>query len=132
MPDAPATVSESQAPQTAPAPAPSAEIQTPAPAPKSGSKTESAAKTKAAKKAEPAATSREAAASGTGHVRLNVLPWGEVYVNDRKFGVAPPLRDIALKPGTHRVEIRNPGFASYVQIIDLEVGEEIKIVHRFR
>jgi len=132
IPDAPATVSESQALQTAPAPAPAAEIQTTAPAPKSGSKTESAAKTKAAKKAEPAATSREAAASGTGHVRLNVLPWGEVYVNDRKFGVAPPLRDIALKPGTHRIEIRNPGFASYVQIIDLEVGEEIKIVHRFR
>jgi hypothetical protein len=65
-------------------------------------------------------------------VRLNVLPWGEVYVDDRKFGVAPPLRDVALKPGTHRIEIRNPGFASYVQLVDVKAGEEIRIRHQFR
>jgi class 3 adenylate cyclase len=68
----------------------------------------------------------------TGTVRLNILPWGEVYVDDRKFGVAPPLRDIALRPGSHRIEVRNPGFASYVQVVDVTAGEEIRIRHRFR
>lgn len=68
----------------------------------------------------------------TGTVRLSILPWGEVYVDDRKFGVAPPLRDIALRPGSHRIEVRNPGFASYVQVVDVTAGEEIRIRHRFR
>jgi class 3 adenylate cyclase len=113
-------------------PAPAAEVKPPAAPAKTKTKPESTAKAKAAKKTEPATTRETAAGSNTGHVRLNVLPWGEVYVNDRKFGVAPPLRDIALKPGAHRIEIRNPGFASYVQFIDLDAGEEIKIVHRFR
>lgn len=114
-------------------PAPAAEVKSSATPAKAEAKPESAPKAKAAKKADSApAASEPAAGSNTGHVRLNVLPWGEVYVNDRKYGVAPPLRDIALKPGAYRIEVRNPGFASYVQFIDLDAGEEIKIVHRFR
>jgi class 3 adenylate cyclase len=121
--------------RTAPEPIqpPAAEVKTPAPLPKAAAKPESAPKARAAKKTEAvAATSEPAADTNTGHLRLNVLPWGEVYVNERKFGVAPPLRDIALKPGTHRVEIRNPGFASYVQFVEIQAGEEIRIRHRFR
>lgn len=110
-----------------------AEVKAPTKALKAGAKTETVPKAKTAKKTETVTTTSEpAAVSDTGQVRLNVLPWGEVYVNDRKFGVAPPLRDIALKPGTHRIEIRNPGFASYVQLIDIKAGEEIRIRHRFR
>jgi class 3 adenylate cyclase len=114
-------------------PAPAAEVKSSVAPAKPEAKPESAPKPKAAKKSDSAPAAIEpAAGSNTGHVRLNVLPWGEVYVNDRKYGVAPPLRDIALKPGAYRIEIRNPGFASYVQFIDLDAGEEIKIVHRFR
>ena len=68
----------------------------------------------------------------TGKVRLNIIPWGAVYVDGEKFGVAPPLRDIALEPGTHRIEVRNPGFASYLQDVEVSAGEEIRIRHRFR
>jgi len=74
--------------------------------------------------------SEEAAATGT--VRLNVLPWGEIRINGNQYGVSPPLRDIALKPGVYKLEIRNPGFASYLQVIEVKSGEEIKIQHRFR
>lgn len=77
-----------------------------------------------APQAEPEAT--------TGTLRLSVLPWGEIYVDGRKFGVSPPLRDVALKPGQHRIEIRNPGFASYVQLVEVRAGEEIRIRHRFQ
>ena len=88
---------------------------------------------KPARKTETRAPAAEPATdAATGTVRLNVLPWGEVHVDDRKFGVAPPLRDIALKPGSHRIEIRNPGFASYVQLVDVKAGEEIRIRHQFR
>lgn len=72
----------------------------------------------------------EAAATGT--LRLNVLPWGEIRINGNQYGVSPPLRDIALKPGVYKLEIRNPGFASYLQVVEVKPGEEIKIQHRFR
>ena len=68
---------------------------------------------------------------GIGTVKLNVIPWGEVYVDGRKFGVTPPLIDIALNAGTHRIEIRNPGFPSHMQVIDVKAREEIRIRHRF-
>lgn len=74
--------------------------------------------------------SQEATATGT--VRLNVLPWGEIRINGNQYGVSPPLRDIALKPGVYKLEIRNPGFASYLQVVEVKSGEEIKIQHRFR
>jgi class 3 adenylate cyclase len=70
--------------------------------------------------------------AATGKVRLNILPWGAVYVDGEKYGVAPPLRDIALEPGTHRIEVRNPGFASYLQDVEVSANEEIRIQHRFR
>jgi len=70
--------------------------------------------------------------AATGNVRLHIIPWGAVYVDGQKFGVAPPLRDIALKPGAHRIEVRNPGFASFLQDVEVSAGEEIRIRHRFR
>jgi len=70
--------------------------------------------------------------AATGTLRLSILPWGEVFVDSQRYGVAPPLRDIALKPGSHRVEVRNPGFASYVQVVDIEADKEFRIRHRFR
>jgi class 3 adenylate cyclase len=86
----------------------------------------------ARKPATDSAAAERPEAAVTGTVRLVILPWGEVYIDGRKFGVAPPLRDIALRPGSHRIEVRNPGFASYVQVVDVTAGEEIRIRHRFR
>ena len=112
---------------------PEPEVKSPAATIKPETKPEPPPVAKAARKTETRAPAAEPAAdAATGTVRLNVLPWGEVHVDDRKFGVAPPLRDIALKPGSHRIEIRNPGFASYVQLVDVKAGEEIRIRHQFR
>ena len=104
---------------------PVAEVQRPAPAVAEASPPPRPAPAK--KPPRPAA---EPAATGT--VRLNVLPWGEIHINGNQYGVSPPLRDIALKPGVYKLEIRNPGFASYLQVIEVSSGEEIRIRHRFR
>lgn len=85
---------------------------------------------KTAKKPPPHVPGKTAATTGT--VRLNIIPWGEIHIDGTQYGVAPPLRDIALKPGTHKIEVRNPGFASYVQVVEVTSGEEIRIRHRFR
>jgi hypothetical protein len=68
----------------------------------------------------------------TGTVRLNVQPWGEVYVDGRKFGVTPPLQNLPLNAGTHRIEIRNPGFESHIRVVEVKAHEEIRIRHRFQ
>lgn len=111
-------------PRPLPAKPPVAELQPPAPV----AEAQPAPKMRPAKKLpRPAA---EAVATGT--LRLNVLPWGEIHINGNQYGVSPPLRDIALKPGIYKLEIRNPGFASYLQVVEVTPGEEIKIRHRFR
>ena len=89
---------------------------------------------KAAKKPSPPPPPRakeDAAPATTGTVRLTIAPWGEVYIDGKQYGVAPPLRDIALKPGIHKIEIRNPGFASYLQVVEIKADQEIRIRHRF-
>lgn len=101
------------------------------PAPAPAVEAEPAPRAKVAKK-PPQRAPEKAAAATTGTVRLNIAPWGEIHIDGTQYGVAPPLRDIALKPGSYKIEVRNPGFASYVQVVEVTSGEEIRIRHRFR
>ena len=65
---------------------------------------------------------------------LNIvaLPWAEVFVDGTRQGVSPPLRSIPLRPGKHRVELRNGSFPAHVQTVELKPGMEQSITHRFR
>jgi len=65
---------------------------------------------------------------------LNIvaLPWAEVFVDGTRQGVSPPLRAIPLRPGKHRVELRNGSFPAHIQTVELKPGMELSITHRFR
>jgi len=65
---------------------------------------------------------------------LNIvaLPWAEVFVDGTRQGVSPPLRSIPLRPGRHRVELRNGSFPAYIETVELKPGTELSITHRFR
>jgi class 3 adenylate cyclase len=65
---------------------------------------------------------------------LNIvaLPWAEVFVDGTRQGVTPPLRSIPLRPGRHRVELRNGSFPAYIETVELKPGTELSITHRFR
>jgi adenylate/guanylate cyclase family protein/PEGA domain-containing protein len=65
-------------------------------------------------------------------INIIALPWAEVFVDGIRLGVSPPLKGIPVKPGRHRVELRNGSFPPYVQTVDLRPGTEIKVTHRFR
>jgi class 3 adenylate cyclase len=65
-------------------------------------------------------------------VNFSILPWGEVYVDGKMLGVAPPLRNAELKPGRYRIEIRNADFPPHQQVVDVKAGSRIRISHRFR
>lgn len=62
---------------------------------------------------------------------LVVLPWGEVYLDGRMQGISPPLIELQVAPGKHEIEIRNTKFPVYKKVIQVKVGEKLKIKHTF-
>jgi serine/threonine-protein kinase len=67
-----------------------------------------------------------------GLLAFAITPWGEVYVDGKKLGVSPPLQEIQIGPGRHRIEIRNTTFPPHVQTVEVKTGERIRIRHLFR
>lgn len=63
---------------------------------------------------------------------FSVLPWGEVFVDGKSQGASPPLREIKVSAGKHRIEIKNADFPPYLQTVDLETGASKKIQHQFK
>jgi len=62
---------------------------------------------------------------------LAVSPWGEVVVDGKSAGVSPPLAELELTPGTHRVEIRNGDFTPHLVSLQLDPNQTVKIKHKF-
>jgi len=81
-------------------------------------------------KASSAAASKDADRE-VAVVKLAIAPWGEIYVDGKKRGVSPPLRDVGIAAGKHQIEVRNPSFASHIQTVDAKAGDQIRIKHKF-
>ena len=114
-------------PAPPPAPATKTETRVAPPRPKSPP-----VETKLAAPPPPVITPPEPAPVEPATVTIAISPWGEVYVDDRMHGVAPPLREIKLPPGQHKIEIRNADFTPYVQTIEAQAGAKVRIRHKFR
>jgi class 3 adenylate cyclase len=112
----------------APAPAPA-----PAQPPRDAGRPAAPVKPPAVASATPAKPADEPlAAAAPATVNFSILPWGEVYVDGKMLGVAPPLRNTELKPGRYRIEIRNADFPPHQEVVDVKAGSRIRIRHRFR
>jgi len=72
----------------------------------------------------------EAAATAT--VSFAISPWGEVHIDGTMRGISPPLRNVDLTLGRHRIEIRNADFPPHVEIVDAKSGSRIRIRHKFQ
>jgi class 3 adenylate cyclase len=72
------------------------------------------------------------ASSHDAMIYIVALPWAEVYVDGARHGVSPPLRSIPIRPGRHRVELRNSSFPSYIETVEVKSGADVNIRHRFR
>jgi class 3 adenylate cyclase len=66
-----------------------------------------------------------------GTVRLAIQPWGEIYVDDRRRGLSPPMKSLKLPPGEHQVEVRNGNFAPYKQTVVVKSNAETTVRHVF-
>jgi serine/threonine-protein kinase len=73
-----------------------------------------------------------AGAPGIAVVNLAITPWGEVYVDGKIQGVSPPLQDVKIAVGEHKIEVRNPGFPNHFETVNANAGEQIRIKHKFQ
>jgi eukaryotic-like serine/threonine-protein kinase len=135
---APAPVAATAAPAP---PAATASAPTPAAVPAAAPPPATAISANPAATPPPAATVATADAAGTvkpavspkppGRLLLAITPWGEVLVDGRKRGLAPPLSELRVPPGKHTVEIRNSTFPPYTETIEVPSGGEVRIRHKF-
>lgn len=77
-----------------------------------------------------AASKKAIASSGSGMVQIAVAPWGEVIVDGKSKGVAPPLAHLNLPVGAHSIDIRN-GDDHYTVNIKVTTDNETRIMHQF-
>ena len=84
-----------------------------------------------AKASEPAKPAVVSPAVSNGRVSLAIAPWGEVYIDNKKVGISPPLTDIKVSPGKHNIEVRNGSFEPYRQSISLAANSSLRIKHKF-
>ena len=70
-------------------------------------------------------------AAGTATLLLAISPWGEVFVDGVRQGVSPPLRELKVAPGEHRILIVNQTFAPYTETIRVEADGTHKIKYKF-
>lgn len=95
-------------------------------------KTVSAPKSEASKLAEAAPAAAALPTSNTGFITLAINPWGEVYLDGKKMGVSPPLKELQVTPGKHTIEIKNTFYAGHTETLEVNLNDRVKIVHRFR
>lgn len=64
-------------------------------------------------------------------VRFDVTPDAEVVVDGRVRGTTPPLRELALRPGPHRIELRRGDDPPHTVDIELAAGAHVDVRHSF-
>jgi len=62
-------------------------------------------------------------------VKLEVKPRGEVLVDGVAVGRVPPLTQVEIPPGSHRVQIRERGYRPYETTLELKPGQRLTLTH---
>ncbi|MCF7767763.1 serine/threonine protein kinase [Achromobacter pulmonis] len=65
-------------------------------------------------------------------VRLDIRPWGEVWVNGVARGVSPPVKELRLVPGKYQVVLRNADLPPYRTTLEVRAGRPAVISHVFQ
>ena len=94
------------------------------------------ARPKAAKPRKLAATPAVAPAptampAPKGWVQLAISPWGQVEVDGKAAGTAPPLTRLELSAGSHTITVRNEDFPPFTRQIQVDADQPVTLKHRF-
>ena len=71
------------------------------------------------------------AAPRTGKIQFSIKPWGQIVVDGKTRGVSPPIKELSITEGHHRIEIRNSTFPGYSSEISIKAGSRVSIAHTF-
>jgi serine/threonine-protein kinase len=66
-----------------------------------------------------------------GTIHLAISPWGEIFVDGSRAGISPPLTQLQLPAGRHRIEVRNAGAEPYKTEIEVDPAQARKIKFKF-
>jgi hypothetical protein len=67
-----------------------------------------------------------------GKIHFTIKPWGEIVVDGKRRGVSPPIKELSVPEGRHRIEIRNGTSSRYADEVDIKAGRKVSIVHSFK
>jgi hypothetical protein len=67
-----------------------------------------------------------------GKIHFAIKPWGEIVVDGKRRGVSPPIKELSVPEGRHRIEIRNGTSSRYADEVDVKAGRKVSIVHSFK
>ncbi|KRC75084.1 serine/threonine protein kinase [Achromobacter sp. Root83] len=65
-------------------------------------------------------------------VRLDIRPWGEVWVNGVARGISPPVKEIKLIPGKYQVVLRNADLPPFRTTLEVKAGKAAVLSHTFQ
>jgi serine/threonine protein kinase len=54
-------------------------------------------------------------AAGPSYLKVTVMPWAKIYIDDRYIETTPIARSLTVTPGEHRVRLENPDFKVWDQ-----------------
>ena len=64
-------------------------------------------------------------------VKLDIKPRGEVFLDGNSVGRIPPLTQVEVPPGRHKLTIRSPGVRPYETNLDLAPGQKLTLTYTF-
>ena len=64
-------------------------------------------------------------------LEFDIKPQGEVFIDGAPKGKSPPLSQLQVAPGAHRIEIRSGKYPPLVSEVELAPGEQMQIRHTF-
>jgi len=64
-------------------------------------------------------------------LRFAVRPWGDVYLNGKRWLTTPPVKEVQLAPGRHRIEVRNGGLRPFATDFTFVPGGQFLLRHDF-
>jgi hypothetical protein len=62
---------------------------------------------------------------------FDIKPRGDVFIDGEAKGKSPPLTEIRVSPGRHRIEVRHADYEPLRLNVDLAAGEQMTIRHSF-
>jgi serine/threonine-protein kinase len=92
---------------------------------------------KAAPRAAPRGASKAAASAPSaapprlGVLQIAVTPWGEVEVDGAPAGTTPPLNQLQLREGPHKITLRNADFPPYSTSVNITADQPVSLKYRF-